>query len=206
MEGIDMRYLGNVFNSSLIGEDDVDLNYYLQAYEELYKLCSLLGTIFGFVGSEISSKMDVLKKLKRSDTEDHFSTMKTMIFYEQNANLLYDSQYTSGSRTLLRLHRGLAFISMFLAKVHRLEMHEGTSEAGKQAYEATLAQYHTWFVRTGANIAMYALPTKEALKNRVCPENIDQCVTSLPSMLDALQVVYDRVQTFYEDNNLLGLP
>ena len=71
------------------------------------RLCSLLGTIFGFVGSEISSKMEVLKELKRSDTEDHFSTMKTMVSYERNADLLQDSHYTSGSRTLLRLHRGL---------------------------------------------------------------------------------------------------
>lgn len=46
-------------------------------------------------------------------------------------------------------------------------MYDGTSEAGRQAYDATLAQHHTWFVRSGASIAMYALPTKEGLLNRV---------------------------------------
>lgn len=35
--GVDMQHIGNVFNSSLVDEDDVDLKHYLGAYEELYK-------------------------------------------------------------------------------------------------------------------------------------------------------------------------
>lgn len=46
-------------------------------------------------------------------------------------------------------------------------MHEGTAQAGREAYDQTLAHYHTWFVRSGASIAMYSLPTKEVLLNRV---------------------------------------
>ena len=72
-----------------------------------FRLCSLLGTIFGFVGSEIMSKMNTLRALKNIDTQGHFRTMKSMIAYEREEKLLHRSGYTSGSRTLLRLHRGL---------------------------------------------------------------------------------------------------
>lgn len=72
-----------------------------------FRLCSLLGTIFSFVGTEILSKMDVLRELQRSGGNEHFSTMKTMVTYERGRNLLEKSEYVSGSRTLLRLHRGL---------------------------------------------------------------------------------------------------
>lgn len=70
-------------------------------------MCSLLGTIFGFVGSEILSKMNVLRELRNKDVAGHFDTMKNMISYEKGNNMLYKSDYVSGSRTLLRLHRGL---------------------------------------------------------------------------------------------------
>lgn len=72
-----------------------------------FRLCSLLGTIFGFVGSEIMSKMNTLRTLTNKDTHGHFRTMKSMVAFEREQNLLHKTGYTSGSRTLLRLHRGL---------------------------------------------------------------------------------------------------
>lgn len=66
-----------------------------------------MGTLFGFVSDEIMNKMGVLRQLQSSEYKEHFKTMKGMIGYERSSNLLYKSGYTSGSRTLLRLHRGL---------------------------------------------------------------------------------------------------
>ncbi|GBP11316.1 hypothetical protein EVAR_71177_1 [Eumeta japonica] len=58
--------------------------------------------------------------------------------YEVDANLLTDTKYVSGCRTLLRLHRGLEFVYEFL---NRLEFVESDKVHGccKTAYEATLA-------------------------------------------------------------------
>lgn len=66
-----------------------------------------MGTVFGFVGSEIGSKMEVLVELRSKHENGNFASMKKMIEYEIENNLLKDSKYVSGSRTLLRLHRGL---------------------------------------------------------------------------------------------------
>lgn len=46
-------------------------------------------------------------------------------------------------------------------------MNDGTSQAGRDAYDQTLAEHHSWFIKNGAFVAMYALPSKEVLLHRV---------------------------------------
>lgn len=67
----------------------------------------LMGKVFGFVASDVKSKIEILEDLRRGENGEHFSTIKKMIKYESENGLLNKSDYTSGSRTLLRLHRGL---------------------------------------------------------------------------------------------------
>jgi len=67
----------------------------------------LMGKVFGFVASDVKSKIEILEELRRGENGEHFSTLKKMIKYESENGLLSKSDYTSGSRTLLRLHRGL---------------------------------------------------------------------------------------------------
>lgn len=72
-----------------------------------FRFCQLMGSVFSFVCSEIRSKMDILYDLRKNDKENNFCTMKTMVKYEEENNLLADAKYVSGCRTFLRLHRGL---------------------------------------------------------------------------------------------------
>lgn len=66
-----------------------------------------MGTVFGFVSSDVKSKVDILEDFRKKENSDKFESFKSMIIYEQNDGLLKKSDYVSGSRTLLRLHRGL---------------------------------------------------------------------------------------------------
>ena len=50
----------------------------------------------------------------------------------------------SGSRTLLRLHRALEYITEFLGKLEELEDETYLSQVSKDAYEGTLMKYHPW--------------------------------------------------------------
>lgn len=59
------------------------------------------------------------------------------------------------------------FIRQFLKRVGELEPHEHTNSVGQEVYNNTLARYHPWLIRKGAIIAMYVLPTREALLQRV---------------------------------------
>jgi len=68
-----------------------------------------MGSVFSFVSSDVRTKIDILYALRAKDTEEveHFSTFRTMLEYEKEVQLLNQKGYVSGSRTLLRLHRGL---------------------------------------------------------------------------------------------------
>lgn len=69
-----------------------------------------MGTIFTFVSNDVKSKVEILEKLRSNKEVDHFESVKKMIIFERDAGLLNKKDYTSGSRTLLRLHRGLGKI------------------------------------------------------------------------------------------------
>lgn len=68
-----------------------------------------MGTVFGFVSNDVKSKIEILEELRLSSNEsaDKFTSFKAMMEHERTTGLLNKSDYTSGSRTLLRLHRGL---------------------------------------------------------------------------------------------------
>lgn len=99
----------------------------------------------------------------------------------------------------------LAFIREFLSKLNEIEAHEKTATICKAAYNDTLAQYHPWIVRQGANVAMYAMPTREQLLNRVCFD-VERSMSVLPDVLDISKVVYHRTEQLYTEYDLHALP
>lgn len=69
-----------------------------------------MGTVFGFVSSDLKQKIEVLIELMNKN-DQNYTTIKSMIEYEKESNMLDKGDYTNGSRTLLRLHRGLGIVS-----------------------------------------------------------------------------------------------
>lgn len=205
-EWFDLSIVECSFVESLLDSDDIKLGSYLAAYEELCKFCQLMGSVFTFVLSEIRSKMDVLIELRKNDIADNFFSMKSMVKYEEESNLLHNAQYISGCRTLLRLHRGLDFLRNFLKRVGELQGNENTSGIGQEVYKETLGKYHSWLIRKGATVAMYVLPTRDVLLNRVCGDNTEIALRCLPSMLDATNDVYNRTENYFREKELLNLP
>jgi hypothetical protein len=59
----------------------------------------LLGSIFGFVSSDVKSKIEILDEFRRKpDVNDKFTSAKTMIEYEVDTELLKKKDYVSGMR------------------------------------------------------------------------------------------------------------
>lgn len=165
-----------------------------------------MGTIFGFVSSDIKSKITILEEFRMNkEVTDKFRSVRSMMDYEMSSELLTKKDYISGCRTLLRLHRGLDFTRNFLRKLAELCPEDKTNDACKVSYQETLAPYHPFLIRKGANLAMYALPTRDALLNKVC-KDVGESVKALPEMLKYTDEVYDRIQKHYELNDLLALP
>lgn len=73
-----------------------------------FRFFTLMGTVFGFVSKDLKAKMDILIEfLKDSEQSENYYSVKKMIEYEKEKELLNKKDHVSGSRTLLRLHRGL---------------------------------------------------------------------------------------------------
>lgn len=186
----------------------LDMDSYILAYAEFNKFFSLLGTVFGFVASDVSSKLDILQNFRNGNNSHQFESIEQMIIYEKNEKLLKSSKYVSASRTLLRLHRAMEFIFLFLEEVIQFKMNDNLTKACQNAYNATLAQHHPWIIQKAAIMAMYALPNKDGLLVRIkLPHEPEELYSELLSKtVVAMKEVFFRTQKFYEDHDLLRLP
>ena len=117
----DMENLFKYFNTCY-GEDgsSLSMDSYIKGYEEIVKFLHLLGTVFGWVASDVVAKISVLKgHVANEETGSHFVSIQTMTEYEVKENLIkYKARdSTTGSRNLLRLQRALEYIIAFMVKV-----------------------------------------------------------------------------------------
>lgn len=70
----------------------------------------LMGSVFGFVSSDVKSKIEILEAHRQKENAEQFETFAKMMEFEKSTALLDKKDYVSGSRTLLRLHRGLGMM------------------------------------------------------------------------------------------------
>lgn len=201
----DLRTVHDFFDEALVENDDVDLKAYLEAYKELYKFFQLMGSVFSFVSSDLKQKIDLLIELMNKD-DQNYRTIKSMIDFEKENKLLEKSDFVNGSRTLLRLHRGLDFIKEFLRQLGDLLDTDKTSSCCQDAYNNTLAKHHPWVIRKAAIVAMYTMPTRETLFKKVCGENVQRNMDVLPKMLEVTADVFNRTESIYETYQLHALP
>ncbi|XP_058797171.1 ceramide-1-phosphate transfer protein [Phymastichus coffea] len=200
----DLRTVHDHFDRALLQEDDIDMKYYLEAYNELYKFFQLMGSVFSFVSSDLKQKIEHLQSLIEKD-QDNYVSVKRMIEHEKENKLLQKSDFINGARTLLRLHRGLDFISEFLRQLGELSDSDSTSTVCQEAYNKTLAKHHPWLIRKTAVVAMYTMPNRGTLFKKVCGENVQRNIDILPKMLDVTSDVISRTHTVYEIHELHSL-
>lgn len=201
----DLRLVHDHFDRALLQDDDVDLKAYLDAYNELYKFFQLMGSVFGFVSSDLKQKIDILIALMDKD-DQNYTTVRSMIQYEKKNKMLDKDDSNNGARTLLRLHRGLDFIREFLRQLGDLSDSDKTSSCCQDAYNRTLAKHHPWVIRKAAIVAMYTLPTRELLLKKVCGVHVQRNVDVLPKMLEVTADIFARTHNLYEVHQLHTLP
>lgn len=150
------------------------------------------------------------KNLEASEHTDAYRSVHSMIREELQQGLVdFHHQTDSGCRTLLRLHRALLWLKLFLHKLS--EMPEtgrlrSPSELCREAYQNTLSKHHTWFVRRAAELAFIALPERNFFFRLVCVQNQEELSIVLTKVVRAIGEVYDRTQNALEENGMLDLP
>jgi len=196
-----------------VGREGVGLQEYVNGYRQVYKFLTLLGTVFGWVGSDVWNKIVALQKyLDNKEKSSNYATVKAMLDYEVENNCIKHKKNDdpSGSRTLLRLHRALEYVIGFLRRLEDIEEEEGCAAISRVAYEETLMKYHPWVVQKAAKMAMGLLPNKQGLILKVCPDGdaqkIAQAHEDFTKAVTSMQKAYDRMQEYYSEKNLLDIP
>lgn len=139
-----------------------------------------------------------------------YHSVRSMIRVELNRGVVdFHHQTDSGCRTLLRLHRALLWLKLFLEKLAETPVAgrlRSPSELCREAYQSTLANHHTWFVRRAAELAFIAMPDRAFFFRLVCVQNQEELSTMLKRVVQAIGEVYDRTQKALEENGMLDLP
>lgn len=166
----------------------------------------MLGTVFGFVNSDVVEKVDILREYRKSELGNHYRTIQSMIEYEVETNSTNNKKHASGSRTLLRLHRALEFISDFLKAVREAGEDEKLSGVCSKSYYRTLAKHHPWLVRKGVDVAVYTLPTRKQFIEKLKVTDVRAAEKLLETTADLGMKVFNVVEEIYTEHDLHSLP
>ncbi|XP_030602375.1 glycolipid transfer protein domain-containing protein 2 [Archocentrus centrarchus] len=149
-------------------------------------------------------------KNKASLDTGPYRSVRSMILMELDQGLVSFHHLTdSGCRTLLRLHRALLWLKLFLEKLAETPAEgrlRSPSDLCREAYKSTLAHHHTWYVRKAAELAFIALPERSFFFRLVCVQNQEELSKLLSRVVQAIEEVYDRTQKALEENGMLDLP
>lgn len=158
----------------------------------------------------LSSQAAPEAELEASHHNRAYHSVHSMIRSELDRGLVdFQHQTDSGCRTLLRLHRALLWLRLFLEKL------AGTPESGRlrspselcrESYQNSLSKHHTWLVRRAAELAFIAMPERSFFFRLVCVGNQQELSVVLTRVVRAIDEVYDRTQKALEENGMLDLP
>ncbi|XP_054851170.1 glycolipid transfer protein domain-containing protein 2 isoform X2 [Eublepharis macularius] len=203
-------HLQSAFAASLTPSREVLIGEYLKGWKELTKFMDSLGTAFGLITRETWSKITIMQDYQSGQHGAHYRTLQSMVTFELanglvNFHSLPATHPPSGCRTLLRLHRALRWLQLFLDKL-------GSSEGGDasqmcaSAYQETLAPYHSWWVRQAAALAFLAMPSQRELYGIICAEKEQHARTTLLATVRIIAHVYNITQEVFSAHEMLELP
>ncbi|XP_029436815.1 ceramide-1-phosphate transfer protein-like isoform X2 [Rhinatrema bivittatum] len=199
------------FRSCVSEDGQILLKEYLSGWEELIKFMDSLGMVFGFISQETTTKINIMHEYLGGRSSAKYQTLQSMVKHELHHGLvnfkeLPRDQVPSGCRTLLRLHRALKWLELFLYKLSTSTSRDRTGELCAEAYKQALAHHHSWFVRQAAALAFMAMPPRGELFQVMCVQEEQEAQLVLSTTAKAIIRVYNLTQELYEAHGMLELP
>lgn len=209
-ESFSLQNVLDTFKSSLNENKEVYIQHYIAGWKELVSFMNSLGTVFSFISKDAVNKIQILENLQASEKSSHYLTVQSMVKYELDNELVdltkRSSHPESGCRTLLRLHRALLWLELFLERLRTSTEESKTSVMCSEAYNESLAQHHAWIIRKAAGMAFCALPGRDSFFEVMNAGSHQEVVTLLGEALPLVSEVYQITEDLYAKNNLLELP
>ncbi|XP_033484139.1 ceramide-1-phosphate transfer protein [Epinephelus lanceolatus] len=200
----------DTFKLCLSENKEVYVEHYVAGWRGLVKFLNCLGSVFGFISKDAVNKIKILVALLEGENGSHYTTVQSMVRYELDNNLVdltkRGSHPESGCRTLLRLHRALRWLELFLERLRTSSEDSKTSVMCSEAYNESLSQHHPWVVRTAAGMAFCVLPGRPAFFEVMNVGPPEKVVAMLGEALPLISEVYQITEELYAQHNLLDLP
>ncbi|XP_060931018.1 ceramide-1-phosphate transfer protein [Limanda limanda] len=200
----------DTFKLCLTDTKDVDLQHYVDGWRGLIKFLNCLGSIFGFISKDASSKILILVGHLKGENGSQYATIQSMVQFELEKDLVDVTKrgihQESGCRTLLRLHRALRWLELFLERLRTSSEDSKTGVMCSEAYNESLSQYHPWVIRKAAGVAFHVLPGRPAFFEVMNVGPPEQVVAMLGEAMPLISEVYDITEKLYAQHNLLDIP
>ncbi|KAK1159461.1 ceramide-1-phosphate transfer protein [Acipenser oxyrinchus oxyrinchus] len=198
------------FQSCLTDNQEIVTDSYVNGWRGLVRFMNSLGSIFSFISKDAVNKIQIMVTHRNGENGDKYETLQSMVKYELDNNLV-DLQRRaehpeSGCRTLLRLHRALRWLELFLEKLRTSTEDSKTSVMCTDAYNDSLAQHHAWIIRKAATMAFCVLPGRAAFFQTMNVGSTEQVVAMLGEAMPFISKVYEITEELYKQHNLLELP
>lgn len=166
--------------------------------------------MFGFISKDAVNKIKILVNYLDGENGSQYVTVQSMVKYELDNELVdltkRGNHPESGCRTLLRLHRALRWLELFLESLRTSSEDSKTSVMCAEAYNESLAQHHPWVIRKAAGMAFCMLPGRPAFFEVMNVGPPEQVVVVLGEALPLISEVYQITEALYAQYDLLDLP
>jgi len=168
-----------------------------------------IGKLFSFVAADLVDKFNNLEKCLAQDKNNNYATIQSAIDYEKKHEIYMENQ--NATLSILRLIRGLEFISKLLENMHNnMDSNKKMPELAWQVYNQTLAHRHGWPVRQLAKAGFYLLPKKHDLFQIMLigadPNNDKkENDTLFQDFTKSLDKVYSLIHKIYDENDFCEL-
>ncbi|NXT18511.1 CPTP protein, partial [Syrrhaptes paradoxus] len=205
-----LREVLAAFQTCVSERREVLLGPYLSGWRGIIRFLHSLGAIFSFVSKDATAKVQIMEDYCRGQQKEQYVSLQSMVRHELAGGLLENQkrsgQPDSGCRTVLRLHRALRWLQLFLEGLRTAREDARTSVICTDAYNASLAAYHPWVIRKAATVAFCALPSRNAFLETMNVGTAPEAVAMLGEALPYICDVYDITQELFAQHNLLDLP
>ncbi|NXA86811.1 CPTP protein, partial [Melanocharis versteri] len=198
-----LREVLDAFRRCVTEQREVLLEPYLSGWRGgIRGFLQSLGAVFSFISKDAVAKVSLLEGHCQ---RQQYVSLQSMVLHELAAGpAALRARPDSGCRTVLRLHRALRWLQLFLEGLRSGESR--TSVLCTDAYNASLAAHHPWVVRKAATVAFCALPSRDAFLEIMNVGPPEEAVAMLGEAIPYIGDVYSITQELFAQHKLLDLP
>ncbi|KAJ8369792.1 hypothetical protein SKAU_G00098200 [Synaphobranchus kaupii] len=200
----------DTFQLCVTENKEVKIDQYVAGWRGLVRFLNSLGTVFYFIAKDAASKIQIMVNYRNGENGAQYATIQSMVKYELENDLVDLTEKASfpesGCRTLLRLHRALHWLELFLERLRTSTEDDKTSVMCSESYNESLALFHPYMIRKASGLAFCTLPRRYTFFEVMNVGTPDQVVAMLGEALPLVSEVYQLTQDLYSKHNILDIP